>query len=80
MGVFDGAKDWLLKVALKKAIKRVLPGILGLVLVFVKKANGVVGDAGLSISVDDAALASFIAGLVTVIQNYIKVKFGVEWL
>ncbi len=80
MGIVDGAKEWLFNIALKKAIKRLVPWALGVALVFIKKANGVVDDAGLQISVDEAALAAGISGVITMLQNYIKVKFGVEWL
>lgn len=80
MGIAEGAKEWLLKIALKKVIKKIVPGVLGLALVFIKKANGAVDGAGITIGVDEAVLASAIAGLIGMLQNYIKVKFGVDWI
>ena len=80
MKFFDSAKTWLVGVALKKMVKRAIPWLVSLGGMFATKINDAAGGAGVSIAIDDAALAAAIASVITVIQNWVKTKFDISWL
>jgi hypothetical protein len=76
----EGVKQWLVKVALKKAITRAIPYVITGIVGIVMKANAVGGLAGVQISVDEAALGAAVASALTVGQNWLKTKFNLKWL
>jgi hypothetical protein len=83
MSIGDIIKGWLFKVALKKGIvsaaKLIVSYCASKGLIFVGTMFGVVIDTGNAASIE-AALTLGINTLLTIVRNWLKVKFGVTWL
>lgn len=76
----DVAKQWLFKVAIKKAITRAIPYVVTGAVVVAAKINAVTSPAGVTFSVDEAAFGLFAAQGLAIFQNWAKTKFGIKWL
>jgi hypothetical protein len=76
----DAVKEWMLQIALKKAGLFAGKAVVGIV-TGVKIAPVL---AQLGVTVDPATMAGGIAtllgALLTILQNWIKIKYGVKWL
>jgi hypothetical protein len=76
----DEVKEWLLKIALKKSGLFASKAIVGIV-TGVKVAPIL---AQLGVTVDPVTMAGGIATLLgaglTILQNWVKIKYGVKWL
>jgi hypothetical protein len=78
--IVEKVEQWLWQIGIKKGVSFAVKAIIGII-TGVKVAPIL---AQLGISVDpvtfEAGLATLVGSLLTIAQNYIKVKFGVTWL
>lgn len=78
--IVEKVEQWLWQIALKKGVLFAVKAIIGII-TGVKVAPVL---AQLGISVDpitlEAGLATFIGSLLTIVQNWAKMKFGLTWL
>lgn len=70
MGLIDGAKQWLVSVALKKGIQNAVKGGVGIIL-------GVVSSQqiGYDNKVVEGVLSAVFIALIEVLRNWLKQKF-----
>ena len=80
MNIVDNAKEWLVTVALKKAVKKGVQALIA-VLVGVKVA-GVLKQLGIEIDPMqlEAGLTLFAMAGIEFARNFLKQKFGLAWL
>lgn len=78
--IVEKVEQWLWQIALKKGVLFAVKAIIGII-TGVKVAPVL---AQLGISVDpitlEAGLATLIGSLLTIVQNWAKMKFGLSWL
>ena len=83
MSISDSVKKWIFTIALKKSIvsasKLIVSYCATKGLIFVGTMFGVVVDTGNAASIE-AALTLGINTLLTMVRNWIKVKFNIGWL
>jgi len=80
MGFVNGIEQWLLRVAVQKALKRGIPWILTALGVALTHVNQTTGQYGITVNLDTAAAAAGVAVGLGVVQNWLKNKLGVTWL
>ena len=68
-----GIKNWLIQVALKKGLKRIIG-----VIVAGLASSALVSKAG--VTIDESQLTIGLVGVLEVIKNYLHHKVGVKWL
>ena len=76
----EEVKTWILNIALKKAAYSATKVIIA----FITSAKVAPILAGAGVTIDPAVLLGFLttalASGLTILQNYLKVKFGLKWL
>lgn len=82
MGIFDGAKEWLVSLAIKKSAKWIAQFIV--TLVGTELVAKTLQMLGINISIDDkvllVGLISLIGGAVEFLRNMLKTKYGIKIL
>lgn len=80
MVIVDGVKSWLWQVALKKAIfsavKVVVSFLASIKVVAILTAMGI----NIDITIMEGFLTTLLTSLLTMLQNWLKVKKGINWL
>lgn len=71
-----GVRKWLLTVALKKGLKRIVPVIVAFLLG--PKVAPTLGNLG--VTLDATQLTVALTGGLEVLRNFVKHKMGVDWL
>ena len=77
---FGGAEKWLVGLAIKKVTTRAIPWIISIAGSYLVKANAAGSHVGITLTIDDAALAAGLAAGLAMFQNYLKTKFKISWL
>lgn len=76
----DAVKEFLWNIALKKGVYSIVKVAISFITSV--KATTIMSQAG--VTIDPVALAGFLTtlltGLLTVLQNWLKVKVGIKWL
>lgn len=79
MSIENSIKEWIFNIAIGKAIKSAAKLIVAYCVskgvIFVATIGGVTIDTG-----NEAALVVALNSLLTILRNYIKVKFNIGWL
>lgn len=80
MGIVDGVKTWLLGKALAKAMKALAAVVVSYVTSV--KVAGILAQMGVTIDVKQLAEGLTLLGTaaITILLNFLKVKFGLKFL
>lgn len=80
MGAIESIKTWLISIAIKKGLSRVIQVGVAAVAVWLGAHGADLKKYGVDVNLDTtAAIAAAVGGL-EVLRNWLKVKKGVTWL
>ena len=72
--------NWLLSIALKKAVKESGKVAIGGALAGLLAAKPLLAQFGVNLEWDEVAVVAAVTGLLDIVRNFLKVKLGIKWL
>lgn len=80
MEILTTVKDWLWKIALKKAVQNALKTAAGALAVWLAAHEADLNRYGVDINLETATLISAAVGALEMLRNWAKIKLKIKWL